>query len=223
MAKHGNNCKVVLTKNGPYLVSGSLPLDEEMIVSDNEGQPVKWSRGHHYPDREKYTLCRCGQSRKEPYCDGRHAKIGFDGTETASRKKYLEQAEKTSGPDLVLTDAQELCASARFCHRAGGVWKLTRDSHDARCKEIAIQEACDCPSGRLVVWNKRTGKPIEPQLEPSISLVEDPEEKVSGPIWVKGGVLLESSDGTKYEIRNRVTLCRCGRSGNKPFCDGSHV
>jgi CDGSH-type Zn-finger protein len=222
MAKNSSNCKVVVTKNGPYLVSGSLPLDEEMIVSDNEGQPVKWSRGHHYPDGEKYSLCRCGQSTKEPYCDGRHAKIGFDGTETASRKKYIEQAEKTSGPNLVLTDAQELCASARFCHRAGGVWKLTKDSDDAKSKEIAIQEACNCPSGRLVVWDKTTGKPIEPQLEPSISLVEDPEEKVSGPIWVKGGVLLESSDRTKYEIRNRVTLCRCGRSGNKPFCDGSH-
>jgi len=223
MAKLGNNCKVVVTKNGPYLVSGSLPLDEEMIVSDSEGHPVRWSRGHHYPDREKYALCRCGQSLKEPFCDGRHAKIGFDGTETASRRKYIEQAEKTSGPNLVLTDAQELCASARFCHRAGGVWKLTKDSDDAKSKEIAIQEACNCPSGRLVVWDKTTGKPIEPRFEPSISLAKDPEEKVSGPIWVKGGVLLESSDGTKYEIRNRVTLCRCGRSGNKPFCDGSHL
>jgi CDGSH-type Zn-finger protein len=223
MAKLGNNCKVVVAKNGPYLVSGSLPLDEEMIVSDSEGHPVKWSRGHHYPDREKYALCRCGQSLKEPFCDGRHAKIGFDGTETASRKKYIEQAEKTLGPNLVLTDVQELCASARFCHRAGGVWKLTKDSDDAKSKEIAIQEACNCPSGRLVVWDKTTGKPIEPRLEPSISLAKDPEEKVSGPIWVKGGVLLESSDGTKYEIRNRVTLCRCGRSGNKPFCDGSHL
>ena len=33
---------------------------------------------------------------------------------------------------------------------------------------------------------------------------------------------MESADGTTYEIRNRVTLCRCGASQNKPFCDGSH-
>lgn len=232
MGKSKKNCaehsekktrRVVVTRNGPYLVSGSLPLTEEIIVSDSEGYPVKWSKRHHYPDQENYALCRCGQSRNKPYCEGTHAKIGFDGTETASRKQYLEQAEKISGPDLVLTDAQALCASARFCDRAGGVWRLTRDSGDTKSKEIAIQEACDCPSGRLVVWDKKAGKSIEPQLEPSISLIEDPENRVSGPIWVKGGVPLVSSDGTKYEIRNRVTLCRCGRSSNKPFCDSSHI
>jgi CDGSH-type Zn-finger protein len=215
--------RVVVTRNGPYRVSGSLPLTEEIIVSDSEGYPVKWSKGHHYPDQEEYDFCRCGQSRNKPYCDETHAKIGFDGTETASRKKFLEEAKRILGPDLVLTDAQELCASARFCDRAGGVWKLTRDSGDRKSKEIAIQEACDCPSGRLVVWDKKNGKPIEPRLEPSMSMVEDPKEKVNGPIWVKGGIPLVSSDGTEYEIRNRVTLCRCGRSSNKPFCDSSHI
>ena len=34
---------------------------------------------------------------------------------------------------------------------------------------------------------------------------------------------IESAGGTEYEVRNRVTLCRCGRSRNKPFCDGSHI
>jgi len=223
MAKNGIDCKVVVTRNGPYLVSGSLPLAQEIIMSDSDGQPVKWSRGHRYPDREKYALCRCGQSRNKPYCDDTHAKIGFDGSETANRKEYLEQAEKTSGPHLVLTDVQKLCAAARFCHRAGGIWKLTRDADGSSSREIAIQEACNCPSGRLVVYDKQTGKPIEPHLEPSISLVEDLKGKVSGPIWVKGGIPLESSDGIKYETRNRVTLCRCGASDNKPFCDGSHI
>ena len=42
-------------------------------------------------------------------------------------------------------------------------------------------------------------------------------------VWLKGGIALESADGKKYETRNRVTLCRCGQSGNKPFCDGTHI
>jgi CDGSH-type Zn-finger protein len=46
---------------------------------------------------------------------------------------------------------------------------------------------------------------------------------MSGPLWISGGVPIISCDGTEYEVRNRVTLCRCGRSGNKPFCDGTHV
>jgi CDGSH-type Zn-finger protein len=32
-----------------------------------------------------------------------------------------------------------------------------------------------------------------------------------------------AADGFRYEIRNRVTLCRCGASKNKPFCDGTHA
>jgi len=56
--------------------------------------------------------------KKEPYCDGTHTKIGFDGTETADRRKYVDQAEAIEGPDLIMIDAEELCAKARFCHRA---------------------------------------------------------------------------------------------------------
>jgi hypothetical protein len=69
----------------------------------------------------------------------------------------------------------------------------------------------------------KEGKPIEPPFIPSISLIEEPARKGSGPLWVKGGIPVESADGTTYEVRNRVTLCRCGASRNKPFCDGSHI
>jgi CDGSH-type Zn-finger protein len=40
---------------------------------------------------------------------------------------------------------------------------------------------------------------------------------------VRGGVVVISSDGESYEVRNRMTLCRCGRSENKPFCNGAHA
>jgi len=36
-------------------------------------------------------------------------------------------------------------------------------------------------------------------------------------------LFVESSDGTVYESRNRATLCRCGKSLNKPYCDGTHI
>ena len=41
--------------------------------------------------------------------------------------------------------------------------------------------------GRLVVWDKKTGKAIEPKFEPWLGLIEDTDKKVSGPIWVRGG------------------------------------
>lgn len=43
-----------------------------------------------------------------------------------------------------------------------------------------------CPAGRLIAWDKKTGKPYEPAFDPAIGIIEDPEIKVSGPIWVKG-------------------------------------
>jgi len=217
------NPKIKIVKNGPYMVSGNVPIAKQTIIADEEGISVRWQEGEKYPEKAECGLCRCGQSKSKPYCDGTHQKINFDGTETASRKKYLEQMEKIEGPDLDLTDAPDLCASARFCDRAGGTWNLTRDSGNPESRKTAIEEACDCPSGRLVAWDKKTGKAIEPKFAPSIGLVEDPAAGASGPLWVKGGIPVESADGKEYEVRNRVTLCRCGRSKNKPFCDGTHI
>ena len=214
--------RIKVTKNGPYLVTGGVPLSEQIIRVDADGQSLGWKEGKEYPALEKYALCRCGRSSNRPFCDGTHVRIKFDGTEEAARTPYLEQADETIGPGLTLTDAPGFCASARFCDRAGGIWRLTKKSHNPDARQIAIEEACDCPSGRLVVWDKK-GKAIEPVFEPSIGLVWDTQEGKMGPIWVRGRIAIESADGTTYETRNRVTLCGCGRSSNKPFCDGSHV
>jgi CDGSH-type Zn-finger protein len=216
--------KITIMKIGPYRVTGGLPLKKVIIISDEEGTGVEWRQAGTYPQKETYILCRCGHSKTMPYCDGTHAKIHFDGTETASRAPYAEQATSYPGPGLVLDDAIKLCAMARFCYRDGDTWTLTEErSGDPRARATAIQETFDCPSGRLVARDKTTGKTIETEFEPSISVVEDPYKKVSGPLWVKGGVPVESADGTVYEIRNRVTLCRCGKSKNMPFCDASHI
>jgi CDGSH-type Zn-finger protein len=215
--------KIQITENGPYLISGGLPLAKETIISDGEGTATEWLKGDRYTNQENYALCRCGKSKNKPYCDSTHVKICFDGTETAPRTNIYENAEKTTGPELLLIDAEHLCAAARFCHRAGGTWDLVEKPSDTVSKKIAIEEVCDCPSGRLVITDRKTGKTIEPRFEPSISLVEDPYKEVSGPIWVKGGVNLQSANGAQYETRNRVTLCRCGSSQNKPFCDSTHI
>jgi CDGSH-type Zn-finger protein len=215
--------KMKVTKDGPYMVSGAVPLSEQSVCVDTDGQCHGWKAGKKYPAQENYVLCRCGHSQNKPFCDGSHLKVEFDGTEEAARSPYLEQAVEINGPGLKLTDAENFCAGARFCHRAGGTWKLTEESGNPDAKQKAIEEACDCPSGRLVIWD-RDGKAIEPDFkEPSIVLVEDTQIGKMGPIWVRGGIPVESADGITYEIRNRVTLCRCGKSSNKPFCDGSHL
>jgi CDGSH-type Zn-finger protein len=224
MSKHKTSApQIQVTKNGPYVVTGGLPLAEQRIVTNERGESLDYKEGKKYPAQEQYALCRCGGSNNKPFCDGTHAKIGFDGTETASRKPYLSQAKAFEGQTVVLTDQENLCAFARFCDPKGQIWNLVNQTDDPEKRKIVEYEAAHCPSGRLVVWDRKTKQPIEPKFEPSIGLIEDTAEKVMGPIWVRGGVVVISSDGESYEVRNRMTLCRCGRSENKPFCNGAHA
>jgi CDGSH-type Zn-finger protein len=214
--------KVTVTKNGPYLVAGSVPMSRQTIVTDAGGNSIEWRQGEAFELKANCALCRCGQSANKPYCDGSHVQVDFDGTETASREPYLTQAAEQDGPTLVLTDAQALCAFARYCDVAGQVWSLVEQAGPEAARLTAL-EAGLCPSGRLVAWDPHTKIAIEPEFDPSIGFVEDPAQGVAGPIWVRGRIPVTAADGETYEVRNRVTLCRCGASQNKPFCDASHV
>lgn len=215
--------KITVSKNGPYIVTGGVPLMTEEICNDNEGYCRTWKVKKVYPAQERYALCRCGHSKNKPFCDGTHARVHFDGTETGDREPYREGAKEIRGPTLTLTDTEHLCVHARFCMRAGGIWNLVRQSDNSEARAIAIEEASNCPSGRLVVYDNATGEAVEPALEKSIVVIEYPARGEHGPLWVRGGIPLVSADGRPYEVRNRVTLCRCGKTENQPFCDGSHV
>jgi CDGSH-type Zn-finger protein len=215
--------KIVVSKNGPYVVTGNVPLRMMTIVPNAQGESWDWGSGKVLPAGAEYKLCRCGQSATKPYCDGSHARVRFDGTETASRQPYVRQAGVQDGPTLTLLDAENLCAFARFCDPGGKIWALVPESDNPEARALAIREAAACPSGRLVLHDKATGKTIEPNLPPSIGVVEDAALECSGPLWVRGGIQIESEGGAAYEVRNRVTLCRCGASSNKPFCNGSHA
>lgn len=217
--KESHSIKV--TVNGPYIVTGNTPLSKKIIQTDDQDFPLRWREVETYPPRKSYVLCRCGKTKKQPYCDNNHKINGFNGTETAGYSKYHENIKTYDGPELKLTDNKPLCVGAGFCTRAGNIWNLTVNSDNPEYKEIAIQEAADCPSGRLVIWDKQ-GNPIEPIFTPNIVITED-ENKIPGPIWVQGEISIESSEGKIYEKRNRVTLCRCGKSKNKPLCDGAHL
>jgi CDGSH-type Zn-finger protein len=215
--------RITVTKNGPYLVAGSVPIALATIETDAKGESIVWGAGESFRVAAQVALCRCGGSAKKPFCDGTHARSGFDGTETASREPYMLQADVFDGPVMQLADAESLCAFARYCDPNGGIWNQVENSDDPETRANLIRQAGYCPSGRLVAIDKASGQAVEPDLPQSIGVVEDPTLGCSGPLWVRGGIEIVSSDGTAYEVRNRVTLCRCGRSANKPFCNGSHA
>jgi len=215
--------KIKIIQNGPYLVFGGVSLLKETTNYEDDDYPVSWEKVQEYPKLDQYSLCRCGHSKNSPFCDGSHTRVYFDGSEVASREAFLGLAKRCTGKTLDLLDLKNICVLAQFCNRAGGIWELIQNSDRPRARETAIEEACNCPSGRLVLIDKNTGEAIEKSYEPSISVIVEDEYDRLGALWVKGGLSIESSDGYTYEVRNRITLCRCGKSRNKPLCDGSHL
>ncbi len=87
---------------------------------------------------------------------------------------------------------------------------------DATAAEVdaIVAQVSRCPSGAL---SATIGDDMaEDDLPQGINPVPN------GPYRVTGAVQVLASDGTPYEVRNRQTLCRCGGSPNKPFCNGTH-
>ncbi len=48
--------------------------------------------------------------------------------------------------------------------------------------------------------------------------------KKNGPLLVSGDFVIQDPEGGEFDLsgRTKISLCRCGHSENKPFCDGSH-
>lgn len=212
--------RIKILPNGPYEVT-TLKNLVRVENRRNNRKVLASVIVKKYPEEKQYHLCRCGFSHQKPFCDGSHAKEKFNGYESASKESYIERSKAFEGDDMLLLD-DDRCAFARFCHRERAeVWTLTENSSDPENKREAIEGASACPSGRLTALI--SGDLIENHYDDTIEISEDIEKKVSASLNIKGDFELESSDGTLYEKRNRVSLCRCGKSRNKPFCDATHV
>lgn len=210
------DARVEVGENGPYKVTGAALLRMRKARND-AGEPIDWERREPIDAEAEYWLCRCGGSANKPFCDGTHNGNGFDGTETADRGPTAGRRKEYGGEAIVLTDDESLCEHAAFCVAGqASAWKLARRGNAGEDRERVLHMVACCPSGRLEAHGPDDGERIEPALPVEVAVVDD------GPLWVRGGIPVVAADGHGYEVRNRVTLCRCGASKNKPLCDGSH-
>ncbi len=213
MAEQTPNVKV--RANGPYVVSGSVPLRVREPIMSEHGEPLTW-RTNKVTDRgAAYTLCRCGRSANKPYCDGSHTAVLFDGTEAAPTDAYEQRRTSYPGTGIEVFDDRELCVHAGFCgNQVTNVWKMADKTDDTVVRSQIMAMIERCPSGALTYDVE--GDTVEPDLPVEVAVIPN------GPLWATGGIPVERSDGESLEVRNRVVLCRCGQSANKPLCDGSH-
>lgn len=225
--KVNNGKQIEILIGGPYIVTGGIPLVTKTQVVSEYGEPLSWKKeGEIATPEEGYLLCRCGQSADKPFCDGTHAKIQFEGTETAPIISTRERRETYPGcrKILIRMDAS-LCTASGFCAtRTTSIAEMAAHTEDTQVRALAIAMIEHCPSGALTYTLDEDGDDIEVDLPAQIAVVNEivSQGTIQGPFWVTGGIRIIRSDGKSYEARNRVTLCNCGRSQNKPFCDGTH-
>ena len=213
-AATANAASITAAPNGPLLVNGGVPLYRRRSVNSEHGEPLAWETTERLESRERYALCRCGQSSNKPYCDGTHARVGFAADDSASGT-YDDRSKVLGGTGLTVRDDRSICVHAGFCgSRVTNVWKQVPETGESTVRAQVISMVEKCPSGALTY--RFDGDDVEPLFAQAIAVTDD------GPLWVTGGIAVNASTGEQLEIRNRVTLCRCGASANKPLCDGSH-
>ena len=217
---HLDQPRITIQPNGAYIVSGKVKLTRRIRILNAEREPIAWETGEDYlVADEPYKLCRCGLSKTKPFCDDAHEtapESEWVGTVTASHAPRSTRQKIYQGSEIVMSDDAIMCAGYAFCDRYGTVWKEMHQSSDPEVRAHIKEQVSLCPSGRLQYMLALGEEAVEIKYEPMIAVIRN------GPYWVLGGIPIEAPDGKIYEVRNRQLLCRCGKSKNKPFCDGTH-
>jgi len=218
--------KITVSENGPYHVQGSLPLVRKKQISSEHGEPMTWQKTGEVEAQEEYWLCRCGGSSNKPFCDGTHRKNDFDGTETADTNSYEERMVIHEGStDIIIKRDYSICASAGYCgNRFANIKKMAADTDEStvRAQVMAMVERCPSGSYRYAFSSDAENNEVDLSKQVAATTEMTSEGPIQGPLWVTGQIEIHRADGQPMEVRNRVTLCRCGKSKNKPLCDGTH-
>ena len=196
-------------------------MADPIVVTPIEGGPLKLdnARDVHFCGEALETdstiwLCRCGESRNAPYCDGSHNKIGWTGTCTPAAQKEHRVWE---GQRIRTRFNPTACMHVYYCKPLKELRARELAEDGAAGEEAARQIAAavaTCPSGALT-FELKTELAVElPERGPAIDIVEGGEVRIQA---VFTGV-----DPMPGQPTDTATLCRCGKSRNKPFCDGRH-
>jgi CDGSH-type Zn-finger protein len=190
------------TPNGPLHAQGIRALKND--------------RGEVIDASESIYLCRCGASKNKPYCDGSHNTSGFSDRRVraagAAPREFV-------GREITIVDDFSVCAHAGECVD-GAPATFFRKGPDGRVAlpddtpvDQVIATIRRCPSGSLLY--KLRGKLEDRYASETAVRVEK-----DGPLHVHQAKL---EGDARPATEDHYTLCRCGASLNKPFCDGMHA
>jgi CDGSH-type Zn-finger protein len=206
---HPQKPRIACLPNGPYY-----------LLYDLDPAPVpylrKWN-GQACANVKGAALCRCGGSKNKPFCDGTHGINGF------SDKKLTDGSANKRGDyrglAITIHDNRGICSHAGFCtDNLKRVFRMGEEpwiDPDGATMEEIVRVVRMCPSGALS-YSVDGMEHRDQDREPMVTVTRN------GPYAVTGGIELIGQEFGEGASRDHYTLCRCGASKNKPFCDGSH-
>jgi CDGSH-type Zn-finger protein/truncated hemoglobin YjbI len=199
--------------DGPYLVTGAARV-RDWLGESIDVPPLA-------------ALCRCGESKIKPFCDGTHAQAGFSGEKDP--KRVPDRLDTYIGQQVTILDNRGTCQHSGYCSdRLASVFRVDQEPFVApsggRMDEI-IRAVRDCPSGALGYAidgvEARDAVDHHGRRDPTVEVTKDGPYRIIGGIPLideRGGDVARGADAS----REHYALCRCGHSQNKPFCSGMH-
>jgi CDGSH-type Zn-finger protein len=209
--------KILTLPNGPYYLINEMEPKVVENLRNSNGESLSTIRG--------IALCRCGASKNKPFCDGTHGIIRFSNndTEVTETGHIVKDKRKTyAGKKIIIHDNRKICSHAAECvNNLPSVFKFDARpwiDPEAATLEESINTIRKCPSGALSYSIDGVEYKDQNERKPMVTVSKE------GPYIITGGVELigdnlQFGDGASKE---HYTLCRCGASRNKPFCDGMH-
>lgn len=198
------------------IADGPLDVRDMPNLRDAKGEAIE--------NDGNFQLCRCGQSANRPFCDGTHEKIGFKSFTGYELKhdrihRYWGEVE---GQKITVAYNPAFCSHAKKCwHDQNEVFKPSERPwvrpDQAENLQYIIDKVNACPSAAL-------GYALgDGELERQDPEVQEIVVSDYGPYIVRH-VDVSDAPVTQDEVQDfdEMTLCACGLSENKPYCDGSH-
>lgn len=190
------------TQDGPYMVEGLTNLR---------------NRNGAIETKPMMALCRCGQSGNKPFCDGTHSKVGFSSNKLDDRVE--DKRDDYVGSAITIHDNRGICAHAARCGEGLPAVFRSRQEPWIDPEAASVSEISEviktCPSGALAYTIAGT-EYRDHDGEPTVFIAPN------GPYVVSGGPELANTERGEGASTEHFTLCRCGGSKNKPYCDGTH-
>lgn len=214
--------KILPLPNGPYYLINDMQPKVVYNLQNFKGKPLSTTVG--------IALCRCGASKNKPFCDGTHNVIGFssanrtlDENDDTKKTAIKDKRRDYPGKEITVHDNRKICSHAAECvNNLSSVFKLGSRpwiNPDASKMNDIIDVVRRCPSGALSYSIDGVEyRDPEEQRNPIVTVLKN------GPYHITGGIELigENIQFGEGASKEHYTLCRCGASENKPFCDGAH-